>query len=351
MMQALQVKRDKEGLVIYIPTNATLPAKVYYGTDSTGKIETDYLEFTGNGWQEKKDPNSEERLYFKLQVDLETFIGAERRLPLNNLYNCRDMGGYLTADGHLTHWGKVFRSDALHQIDEAGQAYIERMGVKRIIDFRSPEEIAKDPNKQISTSETFNFNPHADVAQQASTQSVSKKDEDKIAQLEEMVKTEAGRTQLIKNRNVMIKQMEQLVIGSNAIKAYKHFFKTLLEEDATPMIFHCQGGKDRTGWAAALFLGALGVEKEQIYQDYLLTDKMNAPRNAKRMAIYKKYTENEDVLAFLASLQQTRVDYLDGAYKTVEERYGTMLNYLKEVLEVDVEQLMNLRNKYLYKTD
>lgn len=39
--------------------------------------------------------------------------------------------------------GEVFRSDALHQIDTAGQAYIERIGVKRIIDFRSPEEIMK----------------------------------------------------------------------------------------------------------------------------------------------------------------------------------------------------------------
>lgn len=347
-MQTLQVKREEDELAIYIPEIAKLPVNVYYGADSSGKTESNYIEFTEKGWQKVIDPNSKERNYFKLNINSETFIGAERRLPLRNLYNCRDMGGYLTKDGRLTSWGKVFRSDALHQIDGAGQAYIERMGVKRIIDFRSPEEIAKDPNKAISTSEMFNFNPHADVAQQASTQSVSKKDEDKIIQLEKMVKTEAGRAQLIKNRNIMIKQMEQLVLGENAIEAYKHFFEILLQDSVTPLIFHCQGGKDRTGWAAALYLGALGVGKEQIYEDYLLTDKMNAPRNAKRMAIYKKYTDNEDVLAFLASLQQTRRDYLDGAYTTVEEGYGTIEHYLKEVLEIDATQLEILRTRYLY---
>lgn len=348
MMQALQVKREEEALTIKIPDTAELPVKVFYGTDSS-KLETvSYLECTKKGWQSFSDPNSQERLYFNLKTDSETFIGAERRLPLTNLYNCRDMGGYMTTDGRMTSWGKIFRSDALHQLDAQGQAYIERMKVKRIIDFRSPEEIKKDPNKPILTSETFNFNPHADVAQQASTQSVSKKDEEKIAQLEKMVQTEEGRSKLNKNRNAMIKQMEQLVIGENAIKAYKRFFDILLQEDITPLIFHCQGGKDRTGWAAALYLGALGVDKEQIYQDYLLTDQMNAPRNAKRMAIYKKYTEDEDVLAFLASLQQTRKEYLDGSYAIVEQSYGTIQKYLKAVLDVDDTKLEWLKRKYLY---
>lgn len=348
-MQALRVKRNENELVIYIPDTVTLPIKVYYGTDSSLRItEMNYVEFTGKGWQNLIDPNPKERLYFKLKSNSEIFIGAERRLPLTNLYNCRDMGGYLTTDGRLTSWGRVFRSDALHQIEKQEQAYIEQMGVKRIIDFRSPEEIAKDPNRSISTSQIVNFNPHATVAQQASTQSISKKDEDKIAQLEVMVQTEEGKQQLLKNRNIMIKQMEQLVTGTNAIEAYKQFFKTLLQAEMTPLIFHCQGGKDRTGWAAALYLAALGVDKEQIYQDYLLTDKMNAPRNAKRMTIYKKYTDNEEVLAFLASLQQTKKKYLDGAYNTVEEGYGTMINYLKEELNIDDGQLEILRKNYLY---
>lgn len=346
-MQALQIERHESELAIYIPDAVAIPEKVYYGAVSSKLIDQNYIEVTKNGWLTLSDPNPKERLYFKLKTNEDVYVGAERRLPLTNLYNCRDLGGYMTTEGQLTSWGKVFRSDAFHQIDKEGQAYIERMGVKKIIDFRSPDEIAKDPNKSISTSETFNFNPHADVAQQASTQSVSKKDEDKIAQLAIMVQSDEGRAQLIKNRNIMIKQMEQLVVGENAINAYKQFFKILLQDDVVPLIFHCQGGKDRTGWAAALYLGALGVDKDQIYQDYLLTDKMNAPRNAKRMAIYKQYTDNEDVLAFLASLQQTKKDYLDGAYKVVEEHYGTITNYLKEVLEIDEEQLKILRDNYL----
>lgn len=348
-MDILQVKRVGKSLAVYIPKIVELPAKIYYERDSSIQICTNnYLEVLEYGWQEIKDPDSKKRFYFKLKSNSEMLIGAERRLPLNNLYNCRDLGGYHSLDGRLTRWGLVFRSDALHQIDTEGQNYIEKLGIKRIIDFRSPEEIAKDPNKEIKESQSLNFNPHADVAQQASTQTVSRKDEDKIAQLEQMVKTESGREQLQKNRNVMIKQMEQLVLGENAINAYRQFFETLLQDHTTPLIFHCQGGKDRTGWAAALYLASLGVDKDQIYQDYLLTDKMNAPRNAKRMEIYKKYTDNEDVLAFLASLQQTKKEYLDGAYQAIEEHYGTILNYLTEELGISHTQIKQLKERYLY---
>jgi protein-tyrosine phosphatase len=348
-MQKLQIERDAEYLKIKIPETMRFPVRVYYGSNhSENIIGSHYLEFSEKGWQTFKDPVPGVRLYFKAFSDTDIFLGAERRLPLEHLYNCRDLGGYSTADGHLTKWGLVFRSDALHQLDSEEQKYIERLEIKRIIDFRSPQEIAKAPNQPISMSETVNFNPHADVAQQASTQSVSKKDEEKIAQLEEMVRTEAGKEQLRKNRNVMIEQMKQLVLGENAVKAYQQFFSTLVEDNAAPLIFHCQGGKDRTGWAAAIYLGALGVSKEQIYQDYLLTDKMNAPRNAKRMAIYKKYTDNEDVLAFLASLQLTKKDYLDGAYQAVEKNYGTMKEYLTLGLGVKESQLERLHKLYLY---
>lgn len=348
-MQMLQVEREADHLKINLPDSVRLPAKVYYSReDSMDESTTSFLEFREAGWQMFKDPDPKTRLYFKLFSGSDVFIGAERRLPLDHLYNCRDLGGYYTTRGQMTRWGLVFRSDALHQIDEEEQKYIERLGIKRIIDFRSPQEIAKDPNKSILLSETVNFNPHADVAQQASTQTVSKKDEEKIAQLEKMVLTDAGREQLVKNRNVMSKQMEQLVLGEKAVNAYQRFFSTLLEADSTPLIFHCQGGKDRTGWAAAIYLSALGVDKDQVYQDYLLTDKMNAPRNAKRMAIYKKYTDNEDVLAFLSSLQLTKKEYLDGAFNAVEKTFGTMEKYLKLSLGITDKQLDLLREKYLY---
>ena len=50
---------------------------------------------------------------------------------------------------------------------------------------------------------------------------------------------------------------------------YKSFFEMLMETDRTPLMFHCTAGKDRAGFAAALFLAALGVERETIIEDYM----------------------------------------------------------------------------------
>ncbi len=52
------------------------------------------------------------------------------------------------------------------------------------------------------------------------------------------------------------------------------FFKTLMEADKTPLMFHCTAGKDRAGFAAALFLAALGVDRETIIEDYMLTNEL-----------------------------------------------------------------------------
>ena len=47
-----------------------------------------------------------------------------------------------------------------------------------------------------------------------------------------------------------------------------------METDKTPLMFHCTAGKDRAGFAAALFLAALGVERETIIEDYMLTNEL-----------------------------------------------------------------------------
>ena len=52
---------------------------------------------------------------------------------------------------------------------------------------------------------------------------------------------------------------------------YRRMFKQLLA-DNVPLAFNCSAGKDRTGVAAALILTALGVSRETVIQDYLLSN-------------------------------------------------------------------------------
>ena len=59
------------------------------------------------------------------------------------------------------------------------------------------------------------------------------------------------------------------------VRLNTHSFREMfahLVNDEVPVVIHCTAGKDRTGFACALILHALGVPEKAIAEDYLLTN-------------------------------------------------------------------------------
>ncbi|HEB28758.1 MAG TPA: tyrosine-protein phosphatase, partial [Porticoccus sp.] len=69
-----------------------------------------------------------------------------RKLPFKAAHNFRDLGGYKTTDGRQTKWGMLYRSDTLSELTHDDTMYLERLGLKRIVDFRSKEEQLAAPD-------------------------------------------------------------------------------------------------------------------------------------------------------------------------------------------------------------
>jgi len=55
-------------------------------------------------------------------------------------------------------------------------------------------------------------------------------------------------------------------------KQWQLVFKVLADRRNYPLDFHCQAGKDRAGVLTALILTLLGVKRETVIQDYLLSN-------------------------------------------------------------------------------
>jgi protein-tyrosine phosphatase len=118
---------------------------------------------------------------------------------------------------------------------------------------------------------------------------------------------------------------------------FAQLFEHLLAVDE-PAVFHCTAGKDRTGFAAALILQALGVSRTDIMQDYLLTNTLYRhpiPENSKTPA---------EALAVLWTVQS---GFLEAAWEVIDRLPGGFDAYLVQHMGVSASGRQLLRQRYL----
>ncbi|MDT2757613.1 tyrosine-protein phosphatase [Enterococcus asini] len=289
---------------------------------------------------------AEQRYFYLYQFGDKQKLIAQRVLPLEGTFNCRDLGGYPTKDGRYTKWGLLYRSDALNNLTAKDVRYLEEViGLKSIVDFRSYTEIEAAPDQRIPGVTHYYLNPNADIAALATGNLVD--DQEKIHKLVAIAKTPEGEEYFASRLEEMAEQMRELVATKIANQRYREYLELLLSGEKTPLLEHCKGGKDRAGFAAILILLCLGVEESAIYEDYMLTKEMMATRNEKRMAEYRQYTDNPQVLTYLSGLMQTKKLYIDAAFEEMRKLADNPEQYLEKVMKMTSEELTRLREYYL----
>ena len=110
-----------------------------------------------------------------------------------------------------------------------------------------------------------------------------------------------------------------------------------------PAVFHCTEGKDRTGFAAAVVLLAVGVPFETVLQDYLLTNQRTARArrwNALRVFVGTLFRVKPHQMK---DLLEARPEYLEAAVSAMKHSFGSVEGYLREGLGVDEESRKSLR--------
>ena len=118
----------------------------------------------------------------------------------------------------------------------------------------------------------------------------------------------------------------------------------LVAQDAVPLLFHCAAGKDRTGAAAAVLLGALGVERAAIYEDFVLTDLDYERNRARFLAHAGSDGQDESRLRALLSADPA---YLDSLFAALDAFPGGLPGYLRETLGIDATMLAAVRARLL----
>lgn len=266
-------------------------------------------------------------------------------IVLEGSFNFRDLGGYQTENGRTVKKGLFFRSDDLSQLTQNDIEKLQAMGMRTIVDYRNEQERKRRPNQPILHTKTFLYTPKAEIAVVASSEAIN--DEAKVAKLNELAQTEEGRAILVQRQHDMSDQMKDLVRLPSSLDVYRKLVALIKDASNLPLLQHCHGGKDRTGWGSAIILLLLDVRMDEIYADYLLTGEMNAARNKRRMADYQQYTSDPFVLDYLYSLMDTRKHYLDSAFEEITRSYGSIAAYLTQGLQVTPAEREQLQAAYL----
>jgi protein-tyrosine phosphatase len=235
-------------------------------------------------------------------------IHYERLLPTENLFNVRDLGGYAAGTGRQVKWGLLFRAGDLYEPSDGDLALLEKKGIRTIVDFRGEQEAAHAPDCKIATVKKAVVLPL---------------DAGNMMDLGRVERGVSGET-----------LMEELyrILADEGRPQYREFFKIISDKENAPLLFHCSAGKDRTGLAAALILSALGVDRELIYQDYVLS----------HTCLKDKYRAWFEKAPHLEPVMSVRRSYLEAALARIDQDFGGMERYLKTELGADIGLLREL---------
>ncbi|MFJ8431929.1 tyrosine-protein phosphatase [Kitasatospora sp. NPDC094019] len=196
-------------------------------------------------------------------------IPAARSLGLFGAVNARDLGGYRTAEGTVLRAGVALRSDGLHRLTDEDLGRLAGLGPLRIVDLRSGDEVRDAGADRTADGMTSHHLPvfaaHFDIH---ATLRSALADPDPAGQRALLGDGRAGA--------MMTGLYRWFVTDSIAREQFARVLRLLAEPGAAPVLFHCSAGKDRTGWTAAVLLTALGVDRETVFTDYLLTNERSA---------------------------------------------------------------------------
>jgi protein-tyrosine phosphatase len=259
-------------------------------------------------------------------------------LGLEQAANARDLGGYVTVDGRRVRRGLVYRADALSRLSDADVIRLGGLGLACVVDFRHQVEIsatgpdrlpATPPGRLVSLPL---FDPEHDVFTIVSAVFAGG-DAARLAQF-----ADGGGERVMRNI------YRWFVSSPMGREGFATTLRLAAQADALPLLFHCTAGKDRTGWASAVLLTVLGVDRATVTADYLRTNELTVPEAT--AALLTQRGRVPDAQAVLPLLE-ARADYLDTAFDEVDQRFGSFDAYLRDGLGLDDTVITRLRETLL----
>lgn len=275
-------------------------------------------------------------------VSCKTNIIDEQKIELKNqligitsAHNARQLGGYQIGDQRIKD-NLLLRTAKISELSEEDSTLLsDKYKVQCIYDFRGKKESLSAPDvipgKARYLSLTLSFS-----GEESETDTKFENEEQMIGMLLQYADHPSVQAMCTSMYDVIF-------FEESSQEVYRQFFADLLTvkpEDGA-VLWHCTQGKDRAGSTSAMLLAALGADRELIMADFILSKDYYDPMTSKIK------TETESQKTVINTLISANPAIFEATLNKVDEKYGSLRNYLTECLGVTPEMMNVLRDRYL----
>jgi protein-tyrosine phosphatase len=257
--------------------------------------------------------------------DVDNSLSQMRLISVVGASNFRDYGGYSTVNGKMVRWRQLYRSSNLSELTNIGLETFASLGIRMVIDLRTPEEIESNPDR---------------LPQGVDWQNVA------------LVKTSIGDVldYALATGDTSGLEFDKLVENyadfyiSN-VKQYGELLPLVMSSDNRPIDIHCAAGASRTGFTVALIQLMLGVTEVEVMDDFLLTNEVIGSDIQKAAELFREtiidntgQEPTEEDMENLTNFSTMHSEYLQAALDLVAEEYGSVDDFIRDGIGITDEQ-------------
>ena len=241
-----------------------------------------------------------------------------RILELEGVPNFRDYGGYATACGRGLKPARLFRSGNHHRATEADLEAMAGLGLAVIVDLRRRAEREREPSRRWpGFAATVIENDIGDVGRPW---------EEELKGADPTVEFFRACSRGWYQRNPFEPRL---------IDLYARYFAALADGEGAVLV-HCAAGKDRTGLLVALTHHLAGVHRDDLVEDFLLTNSAVSASHAPLVAeLITRHTGRAPSDEALRTAMGVHAGDLEAAFEVMTDRCGSLDGYLETALGVD----------------
>lgn len=252
-------------------------------------------------------------------------------VKLKYVKNFRDLGGVKTVDGRTVKQKMLYRGATLKKLTEKDIKLLkDEYKLSTIIDLRTKKEAEEQPDISV---EGVNY-IHMPVLTEAAVGVSHEKKVHSFSSLKLMPPMQDMYVNMVKGETL-----------NNVVNIMKKVLS--LKDEEYAVLFHCTVGKDRTGILAALILSFLGVDRDTIVCDYLISNRFTRTKAFFVYVLLLIIKFNHKFAKKIRFSLLAKQIFIDAALDTLEHDFGSMKTFFQTKLAYTPEEEEKIKERFL----